>query len=80
MAKQKTFDEAFHEALKDIYFAERTSVRALKKAERLLSCQSFGRHSRHMHRRVPINWSGLTKSLRLSESQQGAKPAGPFRA
>jgi ferritin-like metal-binding protein YciE len=32
MPKEKTLDDAFYEALKDVYFAERTSVRALKKA------------------------------------------------
>lgn len=32
MGSQKTLQDAFHEGLKDIYFAERTSVRALKKA------------------------------------------------
>jgi ferritin-like metal-binding protein YciE len=32
MAAQKTLANAFYEGLKDIYFAERTSVRALKKA------------------------------------------------
>jgi ferritin-like metal-binding protein YciE len=32
MAKEKTLQDAFYEALKDVYFAERTSVRALKKA------------------------------------------------
>lgn len=32
MATEKTLSDAFYEALKDVYFAERTSVRALKKA------------------------------------------------
>lgn len=32
MAAHKTLEDAFYEGLKDIYFAERTSVRALKKA------------------------------------------------
>ncbi|WP_108396101.1 ferritin-like domain-containing protein [Devosia submarina] len=32
MANPKTLEDAFYEGLKDIYFAERTSVRALKKA------------------------------------------------
>jgi ferritin-like metal-binding protein YciE len=32
MAAEKTLQDAFYEGLKDIYFAERTSVRALKKA------------------------------------------------
>ena len=32
MPSQKTLQDAFYEGLKDIYFAERTSVRALKKA------------------------------------------------
>ena len=32
MATEKTLNDAFYEALKDVYFAERTSVRALKKA------------------------------------------------
>jgi ferritin-like metal-binding protein YciE len=32
MATPKTLEDAFYEGLKDIYFAERTSVRALKKA------------------------------------------------
>ena len=32
MANQKTLEDAFHEGLKDVLFAERTSVRALKKA------------------------------------------------
>jgi ferritin-like metal-binding protein YciE len=34
MATPKTLEDAFYEGLKDIYFAERTSVRALKKAAR----------------------------------------------
>lgn len=32
MATQKTLEDAFHAGLKDLLFAERTSVRALKKA------------------------------------------------
>lgn len=32
MATQKTLEDAFHAGLKDVLFAERTSVRALKKA------------------------------------------------
>lgn len=32
MAAQKTLEDAFHDGLKDILFAERTSVRALKRA------------------------------------------------
>ena len=32
MATQKTLQDAFHAGLKDVLFAERTSVRALKKA------------------------------------------------
>ncbi|WP_102961264.1 ferritin-like domain-containing protein [Mangrovicella endophytica] len=34
MAKEKTLDDAFYETLKDVYFAERQSVRALKKASK----------------------------------------------
>ncbi len=32
MAKEKTLSDAFYEALKDVYFAEKASVRALKKS------------------------------------------------
>lgn len=32
MAKEKTLVDAFHETLKDIYYAEKQSVRALKKS------------------------------------------------
>ncbi len=32
MAKEKTLADAFHETLKDVYFAEKASVRALKKS------------------------------------------------
>lgn len=34
MAKQKTLEDAFYETLKDVYYAEKTSVRALKKSAR----------------------------------------------
>jgi len=32
MAKEKTLEDAFYETLKDVYFAERASVKALKKS------------------------------------------------
>jgi ferritin-like metal-binding protein YciE len=32
MAKEKTLEDAFHETLKDVYYAEKASVRALKKS------------------------------------------------
>ena len=32
MAKPKTLEDAFYETLKDVYYAEKQSVRALKKS------------------------------------------------
>lgn len=32
MAKEKTLEDAFHETLKDVYYAEKASVKALKKS------------------------------------------------
>ena len=34
MAKQKTLNDAFYETLKDVYYAEKASVKALKKSAR----------------------------------------------
>ena len=34
MAKQKTLEDAFYETLKDVYYAEKASVKALKKSAR----------------------------------------------
>ncbi|WP_062018008.1 ferritin-like domain-containing protein [Aureimonas sp. AU4] len=34
MAKEKTLNDAFYETLKDVYYAERASVKALKKSAR----------------------------------------------
>ena len=35
MANEKTLHDAFHETLKDVYYAEKQSVRALKKSAKL---------------------------------------------
>jgi ferritin-like metal-binding protein YciE len=35
MASEKTLHDAFHETLKDVYYAEKQSVRALKKSAKL---------------------------------------------
>ena len=32
MAKEKTLEDAFYETLKDVYYAEKASVKALKKS------------------------------------------------
>ncbi len=49
MAKEKTLDDAFYEALKDVYFAEKASVRALKKSARAAQLpelkQAFEQHA-----------------------------------
>ena len=48
MAKQKTLEDAFHDGIKDVLFAERTSVRALKKAAKAAQTpelkQAFEQH------------------------------------
>ena len=50
MAKEKTLADAFHETLKDIYYAERQSVRSLKKLAKAASDlelkQAFEKHGR----------------------------------
>lgn len=50
MAKGKTLADAFHETLKDIYYAERQSVRSLKKLAKAASDlelkQAFEKHGR----------------------------------
>lgn len=50
MAKEKTLADAFHETLKDIYYAETQSVRSLKKLAKAASDlelkQAFEKHGR----------------------------------
>ena len=49
MAKEKTLQDAFHETLKDVYYAEKQSVKALKKsakaAEHAELKQAFQTHA-----------------------------------
>jgi ferritin-like metal-binding protein YciE len=41
MATQKTLTDAFHETLKDVYYAEKQSVRALKKSAKAAKAPSL---------------------------------------
>lgn len=49
MAKEKTLNDAFYETLKDVYFAEKASVRALKKSAKAAQAdalrQAFETHA-----------------------------------
>jgi ferritin-like metal-binding protein YciE len=41
MAKEKTLQDAFYETLKDVYYAEKQSVRALKKSAKAAEAQEL---------------------------------------
>lgn len=56
MAKEKTLSDAFYEMLKDVYFAEKASVRALKKAAKAAQLpelkQAFETHAEESQAQV----------------------------
>ena len=52
MATEKTLADAFHETLKDVYYAEKQSVKALKKSAKAAEAKelkdAFTRHGEEL--------------------------------
>jgi ferritin-like metal-binding protein YciE len=79
-AKEKTLEDAFHETLKDVYFAEKQSVKALKKSAKAATApelkQAFEKHldeSEHQVERLTQVFETIEKSPRAKtcEAMQG---------
>ncbi len=80
MAKEKTLSDAFYETLKDVYYAEKQSVRALKKAAKSAQApelrQAFEKHaeeSAHQVERLTQVFETIGKPARAKtcEAMQG---------
>ncbi|MFC5554553.1 YciE/YciF ferroxidase family protein [Methylobacterium iners] len=80
MAKEKTLHDAFHETLKDVYYAERQSVKALKKSAKAAESdelrQAFETHaeeSAHQVERLQQVFEIIGKTARgkTCEAMQG---------
>jgi ferritin-like metal-binding protein YciE len=80
MTKQKTLSDAFHETLKDVYYAEKQSVRALKKAAKQAQFgalkQAFDTHrtesEQHVERLVQVfDLIGKPARAKTCEAMQG---------
>ena len=80
MAKEKTLSDAFYETLKDVYYAEKQSVRALKKASKSAQApelkQAFEKHaeeSAHQVERLTQVFETIGKPARAKtcEAMQG---------
>lgn len=78
--KQKTLDDAFYETLKDVYYAEKQSVKALKKAAKAAehaelreAFESHGAESAHQVERLTQVFELIGKSARAKtcEAMQG---------
>jgi ferritin-like metal-binding protein YciE len=80
MASEKTLQDAFHETLKDVYYAEKQSVRALKKATKVAQSPAlrevFETHAEesagHVERLVHVFESiGKPARAKTCEAMQG---------
>jgi len=78
--KEKTLHDAFYETLKDIYYAERQSVRALKKSAKAAKSpelkQAFEKHSEESARQVErltqvFEFIGKSARAKTCEAMQG---------
>jgi ferritin-like metal-binding protein YciE len=75
-AKEKTLQDAFHETLKDLYFAEKQSVKALKKSAKAAKAfqlkQAFEKHhdeSMHQLERITQVFESIGKSPRAKSCE-----------
>ena len=80
MAGEKTMQDAFHETLKDVYYAEKQSVRALKKSAKAAKAaelkQAFEHHGEesavHVERLVKVfELIGKPARAKTCEAMQG---------
>ena len=80
MATEKTLADAFHETLKDVYYAEKQSVKALKKSAKAAEAQelkdAFTKHGEESAEQVErlvqvFEIIGKTPRAKTCEAMQG---------
>jgi ferritin-like metal-binding protein YciE len=80
MAQEKTLEDAFYETVKDVYYAEKASVKALKKSAKAAKSselqQAFNLHAEESANQV----ERLTQVFEIVGKPAGARPVRPWWA